>query len=89
MTAGQYDALAKLLRLPPGPARDCSRMVLVDGVRIPDAAKALGMQYRAAAAAVQRARAGYDLAEQATGRSRQRAVQDAEHALKSTSQIPF
>lgn len=65
MTPDQFAALADLLRLRPGPAQQCARLVLVDGLRITDAAAQVGMQYRAAAAAVQRARSGLDLAKRA------------------------
>lgn len=67
MNPTQFDALAQLLRLRTGPARECARLVLVDGMRITDAAAQVGMQYRAAAAAVQRVRAGLELARQAAG----------------------
>jgi hypothetical protein len=67
MTPTQFEALAELLRLRPGPAQECARLVLVDSLRITDAAAQVGMQYRAAAAAVQRVRAGLELARQATG----------------------
>lgn len=62
MTAQQFDALAKLLRLRQGPARDVVRLVLVDGLTVPDAARAAGLEYRAAHRAVQRAKAGLELA---------------------------
>jgi len=65
MTPDQFAALADLLRLRSGPARECARLVLVDGSSTIDAAASLGMQYRAAAAAVQRARQGLELARRA------------------------
>jgi len=65
MTPEQFDALSALLRLRSGPARECARLVLVDGQNTVDAAASLGMQYRAAAAAVQRARQGLELARRA------------------------
>ncbi|MDO9148336.1 MAG: hypothetical protein Q7U52_11860 [Hydrogenophaga sp.] len=65
MTPDQFAALAEMLRLRDGPARECARLVLVDGRSTIDAAASLGMQYRAAAAAVQRARQGFELARRA------------------------
>ena len=65
MTHDQFAALAELLRLRSGPARECARLVLVDGRTTIEAATSLGMQYRAAAAAVQRARQGLELARRA------------------------
>lgn len=67
MNLEQFAALAELLRLRDGPARECARLVLVDGLRTTDAAERLGMQYRAAAAAVRRAREGLALAQKAAG----------------------
>lgn len=67
MTPDQFQALAELLRLRAGPAQECARLVLVDGAQIKDAAERLGMGYRAAAAAVQRAREGLELARRAAG----------------------
>jgi DNA-directed RNA polymerase specialized sigma24 family protein len=67
MTPEQFAALAELLRLRSGPARECARLVLVEGRKTPEAAEAVGMQYRAAAAAVQRARSGLELAKTAAG----------------------
>jgi DNA-directed RNA polymerase specialized sigma24 family protein len=61
MTPDQFTALAELLRLRDGPAREVARLVLVDGRKTPEAAESVGMQYRAAAAAVQRARQGLEL----------------------------
>lgn len=65
MTPDQFNALAELLRLRDGPARECARLVLVEGRKTTEAAEQLGMQYRAAAAAVQRAREGFELARRA------------------------
>lgn len=67
MTPDQFAALAELLRLRSGPARECARQVLVEGQSTIEAAASLGMQYRAAAAAVQRARQGLELAKLAAG----------------------
>lgn len=62
MTQEQFEALAKLLRLRTGPAREVVRQVLVDHVPVADAARAVGLEYRAAHRAVKRAKAGLDLA---------------------------
>lgn len=65
MTADQFDALAQLLRLRQGPAREACALVLVDGQSVPDAARSVGMTYQDAYAAVQRVRAGLELARKA------------------------
>lgn len=62
LTTEQFDALAKLARLRVGPAREACRMVMVDGARVPDAARATGMEYRLAHQAVTRAKAAHALA---------------------------
>jgi DNA-directed RNA polymerase specialized sigma24 family protein len=67
MTPDQFTALAELLRLRDGPAREVARMVLVEGRKTPEAAESVGMQYRAAAAAVQRARSGLELVQKVCG----------------------
>lgn len=67
ITPEQFDALSELLRLRAGPAQVVVRMVLVDGATVPDAAREVAMEYRAAFQAVQRARRGLDLAHRATG----------------------
>lgn len=65
MNNQQFQALAQLMRLREGPARECARLALVEKIPTPDAARATGMQYRAAAAAVRRAREGLILATKA------------------------
>lgn len=65
MTADQFAALSQLLRLRPGPAQDAARLHMVDGLSVPDAARRAGCEYRCAWQAVQRARAGLELARQA------------------------
>lgn len=67
MTPAQFDALAQLLRLRSGPAEQVARLVLVHGAKTREAAAEVGMQYRAAAAAVRRARDGLELAKRAAG----------------------
>lgn len=62
MTLKQFEALAKLARMRTGPAREACRLVLVDGYGVPEAARATGMEYRAAHNAVTRAKAAHALA---------------------------
>lgn len=66
MTPGQFAALAQLLRLRQGKARQVAERVMVNGEKTPDAARAEGIEYQAAHQAVKRARAGLELARQAT-----------------------
>ena len=67
MTADQFAALAELLRLRTGPAQDVARLVLVQGLSVPDAARELGMGYHLAYKAAKRAQDGLDLARRAVG----------------------
>lgn len=67
ISAAQFDALADLLRLRTGPALVAVRLVMVDGLTVPDAARQTGMEYRAAHQAVKRAKRGLDLARTAAG----------------------
>jgi DNA-directed RNA polymerase specialized sigma24 family protein len=69
MTATQFDALTQLLRLRSGPARQVARLVLVDGLSVPDAARQAGLEYTAASQAVRRVRAGHALARTAAGQA--------------------
>ncbi len=62
MTPAQFDALARLLKMRTGPAREAVRLHLVDGLSVPDAARAVAMNYRGATYAVKRAKAGLELA---------------------------
>lgn len=64
MTAKQFAALAELLRLRSGPAKESARLVLVDGMSTADAARIAGIEYRFAYRAVKRAKDGLMLAEQ-------------------------
>ena len=66
MTAGQFAALAQLLRLRQGRAQAVARRVLVDGEATPAAARAEGLEYRCASYAVKRARIGFALAQKAS-----------------------
>ena len=67
MTPTQFAALAELLRLQGGPAQEAARLVLVDGLSVPDAARQVGMSYQLAYLAVRRAKAGLALARKVTG----------------------
>lgn len=66
ITPEQFDALSDLLRLRTGPALVVVRLVMVDGLTVPDAARQTGMEYRAAHQAVKRAKRGLDLARRAS-----------------------
>ena len=58
MTDAQIAALAQLLRLRAGPAREAVRLHLVQGMSVPDAARAAGVDYQLALKAVYRVKAG-------------------------------
>ena len=65
MTNDQFKALADLLRLRTGPAKECARLVLVEQTPTAEAARASGISYKAAHQAVKRARSGLELANKA------------------------
>lgn len=65
MTSAQFSALADLLRLRNGPAQQVARLVLVDGLSVPDAAREVGLEYKNAFKAVKRAKDGLLLAQRA------------------------
>jgi hypothetical protein len=67
MTDAQFQALAQLLRLRTGPAREAASLHLVQGLTVPDAARAVGMDYRAATYSVKRVKEGLALAKAAAG----------------------
>lgn len=69
MTAQQFDALAQLIRMQPGPSREAARLVLVDGAPLQLAAPAAGITIAGASNAVQRVRRALDLAWIASGAS--------------------
>jgi hypothetical protein len=69
VTPDQFSALAQLLRLRTGPAQVATRMVMVDGAAVADAAREVAMDYRAAHQAVKRAKQGLQLAHAAAGKS--------------------
>ena len=58
MTEAQFTALAQLLRLRAGPARQAVRLRLVQGLSVPDAARAAGVDYQLALKAVYRVKTG-------------------------------
>ncbi len=62
LAAPQFAALAQLLRLRGGSAKEVARMALVGGATVPDAARAMGMRYHLAYKAVKRAKDGLALA---------------------------
>lgn len=70
MTSDQFAALAELLRLRDGPAQEAARLVLVDGLKPADAARATKVTPQAAGQAVKRARAALKLAQTAAGAER-------------------
>lgn len=61
MTDNQFNALAQLLRLRPGPAREAARLVLVGGMTQADAARKLDVSPNIVTNAVARARSGLEL----------------------------
>lgn len=67
MTPAQFTALANLLRLRAGPAQYVARLVLVQGLSVPDAAREEGMDYHLAYKAVKRAQDGLALARVVAG----------------------
>ena len=67
MTDAQFTALAQLLRLRAGPAQDAVRLHLVQGLSVPDAARAAGVDYQLALKAVYRVNAGLALTKRASG----------------------
>lgn len=66
MTADQFAALSELLRLRAGPAQVVARMVLVEGISTAEAARSVGLEYKAAHQAVKRAERGLALARAAS-----------------------
>ena len=70
MTYEQFAALADLLRLRTGPAQECARFVLVEGLRQVDAAAQTGLSAQGASNAVRRVRAALELAQVAAGQKK-------------------
>ena len=67
MTHDQFQALAQLLRLRQGPQREAARLVLVDGLRPADAARAAGCSASALGNTLRACRTGLELARLAIG----------------------
>lgn len=67
MTADQFSALSKLLRLRGGGA-DAARLHFVDGMRLADAARQSGCTPNAASDCARRVRSGVELVRIASGR---------------------
>lgn len=67
MTPDQFQALATLLQLRAGPAQQAAYLVMVDKLRLTDAAALAGVSQPAASNALKRARAGLALAQAACG----------------------
>lgn len=65
MTEAQFQALAQLLRLRAGPAREAVRLHMVTGLSVPDSARAAGFDYQLTLKAVKRVKTGLALAEAA------------------------
>jgi DNA-directed RNA polymerase specialized sigma24 family protein len=61
LTEAQFVALAQLLRLRAGPAREAVRLHLVQGLSVTDAARAAGVNYQLGLKAVYRVKAGLAL----------------------------
>lgn len=70
MTNHQFLALAKMMRMARGPAQEAARLVLVDGLKPADAARATKTTPQAAGQAVKRARTALRLAQAAAGTER-------------------
>lgn len=66
VTPAQFDALATLLRLRQGNQQEAARLVLVQGMRQADAARAMGIAPSALSATLRACRRGLELARQAT-----------------------
>jgi len=66
MTEAQFQALAQLLRLRQGQAQEAVRLHMVQGLRVPDAARQAGLNYQLALKATKRAKDGHKLAIAAT-----------------------
>lgn len=67
MNSDQFQALAQLLRLRQGPQREAARLVLADGLRPADAARAAGCSASALGNTLRTCRAGLELARLAIG----------------------
>ena len=67
MRLESFNALAQLLRLRPGPAKEAARLVLVDGCRPAAAARQTGCTPQSVSNTLARCRKGIELARLAAG----------------------
>lgn len=67
MTNDQFAALAELLRLRDGGAREAARLILVEGLGVTEAGVRAGVSRQSAGAAAQRCREGLVLVRVAVG----------------------
>ena len=67
MNPVQFEAISKLMRMKESKAKTAARLVLVDGVKIGDAARQVGSPYKDAHQAVERVKSAIELAKVATG----------------------
>lgn len=67
MTPDQFAALADLLRLRDGGAREAARLVLVEGLSITQAGERAGVSRQSAGNTVARCRAGLELVRRVVG----------------------
>ena len=70
MRPESFDALAQLLRLRQGPAKEAARLVLVDGYRPAAAARQTGCTPQSASNTLARCRKGLALARVAVGKKK-------------------
>lgn len=61
MTGEQFETIALLIRAPQSPSRDAARLMLVDGYRNADAARAAGCSPASANNASQRYTSAYNM----------------------------
>ena len=67
MTPAQFDAICTLISMRDSPSREVARLHLVEGVPVPEAAQRVGIGKVGGYKAVQRVRAGFELARVAVG----------------------
>ncbi len=67
MTDDQFTALATLMRLRASPSREAVRLVLVDGMRQADAARAVGISASALGNAIRAAKLAVELVKVVVG----------------------
>lgn len=67
MTDAQFDALAELLRLRNGGAREAARLILVEGLGVTEAGARAGVSRQSAGEAARRCREGLELVRRVVG----------------------